>query len=530
MNLKSLTKLVMTTMSLGLASPPPAVPRLFRGSVHCGVVMLLFFLATAAFAGSATWKANPGSGTWNTAANWTPATIPNGAADTATFAFSGTKNVFFSADTEVNGIVFNAGASPFTLINQAPTVTISGKGITNNSGIVQNFTPGSGQIVFANSATAGSLTSFTNGGAIAFAGSSSAGKATFSNDGELTFLNTSTAGDATFINEGGKVSGAGGATIVFDTGSTAGNALITTNGGAVNGALNAETLFRGNAGNATLIANGGSGGGPGGLIHFVDASRGGTARVEVFGNGNLDISGHATPGMTVGSMEGNGRVFLGTRKLTVGSNNQNTTFSGSIRDGGANGGIGGSLAKTGTGELVLGRGNTYTGGTIITRGHLTVNNQGGSGTGIGPVQVNGGFLSGFGTITGAVNIGNGVAAGAVLLPGTAGTAASLTINNSLTFNPLSTYECVLVRTTPAVGKVNALGVIIHSGVTFEFVDRTTGTLTRGTVFTAINNISANPIGGTFANLADGTTFSSGGNTFKANYHGGNGNDLVLTVQ
>jgi autotransporter-associated beta strand protein len=158
--------------------------------------------------------------------------------------------------------------------------------------------------------------------------------------------------------------------------------------------------------------------------------------------------------MTVGSMEGNGRVFLGSRKLTVGSNNQNTNFSGSIQDGGANGGIGGSLAKTGTGELVLARRNTYTGGTIITRGHLTVNNQGGSGTGIGPGARSMAVSSGgSGTITAPVNIGNGVAAGAVLLPGTAGTAASLTINNSLTFNPLSTYECVLVRTTPAVGKV-----------------------------------------------------------------------------
>jgi hypothetical protein len=121
--------------------------------------VLIFFAATAAFAGSATWKANPGSGTWNTAANWTPATVPNGAADTATFAFSNIRSVFFAADTEVNGIVFNAGASPFTFINQAPTVTISGKGITNNSGIVQNFTPGPGQIIFTNSATAGSLTS-----------------------------------------------------------------------------------------------------------------------------------------------------------------------------------------------------------------------------------------------------------------------------------------------------------------------------------------------------------------------------------
>jgi autotransporter-associated beta strand protein len=438
--------------------------------------------------------------------------------------------VFFAADTEVNGIVFNAGASSFTIVNQAPTVTISGTGITNNSGIVQNFTPGPGQIIFTNSATAGSLTSFTNGGAITFAGSSSAGNATFSNDGELTFLNTSTAGDATFINEGGKVSGTGGAIIVFDTGSNARNALITTDGGAVSGALNAETLFRGNAGNATLIANGGSGGAPGGSIRFLDTSSGGTARIAVFGNGKLDISGHATPGMTIGSIEGSGRVFLGSRKLTVGRNNQNTKFSGSIQDGGANGGIGGSLAKTGTGEVVLARTNKYTGGTIITRGHLTVNNQGGSGTGSGPVQVNGGFLSGFGTITGVVNVGNGVAAGALLLPGTAGTPGSLTINNNLTFNPLSTYECVLDRTIPAVGKVNALGVMIHSGVTFDFVDRTVGTLTPGVVFIAINNISANPIGGTFANLADGATFSSGGNTFKANYHGGTGNDLVLTVQ
>jgi hypothetical protein len=167
MNLKSLTKLVMTTMSLGLASPPPAVPRLFRGSVRCGVVMLLFFLATAAFAGSATWKANPGSGTWNTAANWTPATIPNGAADTATFAFSNITRVFFAADTEVNGIVFNAGASPFTLSNQALTVTISGEGIINNSGIAQNFTAGPGEIIFINSATAGRLNSFSNTGATA---------------------------------------------------------------------------------------------------------------------------------------------------------------------------------------------------------------------------------------------------------------------------------------------------------------------------------------------------------------------------
>src|SRR5438552_2744434 len=144
MNLKCLTKRVMKTIALVLATAPPPVSRLSGRGVLQGVIMLLFFAATAAFAGSATWRANPSSGNWNAAANWTPATIPNGAADIATFAFSNKRSVFFAADTEVNGIVFNAGASPFTFINQAPTVTISGKGITNNSGIVQNFTPGPG--------------------------------------------------------------------------------------------------------------------------------------------------------------------------------------------------------------------------------------------------------------------------------------------------------------------------------------------------------------------------------------------------
>jgi len=48
--------------------------------------------------------------------------------------------------------------------------------------------------------------------------------------------------------------------------------------------------------------------------------------------------------------------------------------------------------------------------------------------------------------------------------------------------------------------------------------------------TVINNTSANPIAGTFSNLADASTFISGGTTFKANYEGGTGNDLTLTVQ
>ncbi len=54
------------------------------------VLLLSTFLSLldvpTAQAGSATWTLNPTSGDWNTAANWTPATIPNSPTDIATFS------------------------------------------------------------------------------------------------------------------------------------------------------------------------------------------------------------------------------------------------------------------------------------------------------------------------------------------------------------------------------------------------------------------------------------------------------------
>ena len=60
-----------------------------------------------AAAQDATWLANPGSGDFNTAANWTPGTVPTG---TAFFGTSSTTALSFAADTTVNGWTFNAGA------------------------------------------------------------------------------------------------------------------------------------------------------------------------------------------------------------------------------------------------------------------------------------------------------------------------------------------------------------------------------------------------------------------------------------
>ena len=108
------------TKAPGIASPlyvrftpasPGSNPRLVRKTfLQTMLAVAISVLALIiAHAGSATWDLNPGSGDWNTAANWTPMTVPNGPADIATFAVSNTTNVSISANAEVNGITFTSG-------------------------------------------------------------------------------------------------------------------------------------------------------------------------------------------------------------------------------------------------------------------------------------------------------------------------------------------------------------------------------------------------------------------------------------
>jgi autotransporter-associated beta strand protein len=302
--------------------------------------------------------------------------------------------------------------------------------------------------------------------------------------------------------------------------STAGSGTFTNNGGT--------TLFidSATAANATLIANGGLDGTGGGLIQFIGGA-GGTARMEVFGNGSLDISNNGE--LTTGSIEGTGFIFLGAFNLTVGSNNLSTTFSGVIQDGGINGGTGGSLTKSGKGKLTLSKASTYTGSTTVSKGTLLVTNKTGSATGTGAVQVQAGTLGGTGKISGAVTVASGTKA-AILAPGSGSKPGTLTIVSALTFNSHGTYKIDLNSATVTADKVVANGVTINSGALVSIADLGSGMLTTGTVFTVIDNTAATPIAGTFSNLVDGSTLVIGSNTYKANYEGGTGNDLTLTVQ
>src|SRR5439155_12759256 len=118
----------------------------------------------------------------------------------------------------------------------------------------------------------------------------------------------------------------------------------------------------------------------GGLIQFKDDSTGGTARVEVFGNASLSVIQHnpvlsGAPDITIGSLEGNGYVFLGGRILGIGSNNTSTTFSGIIT-GSDTGSTSGSITKVGSGLLLLSGANAYTGATTIAGDELFLASSG----------------------------------------------------------------------------------------------------------------------------------------------------------
>jgi hypothetical protein len=225
-------------------------------------------------AASATWSTNPPSGDWNSASNWVPMTVPNGPNANATFQTSNRTLVSLSADTEVNAIIFNSGASPFYIVNgTAITVTISGTGVTNSSGITQSFFI-SGHMAFTNASRAGDFTSFilptttSNHATITFSNSATAGSATFLNypGSIMSFSNSSTAESANVtLLGGGNPESATQA--VFANSSSAANALFTINGGQPsNGGLGATLEFfnTSRAGAGTFITNGGvGGGGPG---------------------------------------------------------------------------------------------------------------------------------------------------------------------------------------------------------------------------------------------------------------------------
>jgi len=181
----------------------------------------------------------------------------------------------------------------------------------------------------------------------------------------------------------------------------------------------------------------------------------------------------------IGSLTG-GRTyaFLGTGNHLVSGPILNSTNGAPI-----------SLAKSGTGRLILAAANTYGGATTVSGGTLLLNGS----LSTGAVTVANATLGGSGTINGPVTIQSG----ATLAPGNS--LGTLTINNNLTLAAGSTNVMELSKNPKTNDLLNVTGTLACGGNLL--VTNLAGTLAAGDSFKLFN---AGIYTGSFAGILPAT--------------------------
>jgi autotransporter-associated beta strand protein len=228
----------------------------------------------------------------------------------------------------------------------------------------------------------------------------------------------------------------------------------------------------------------------------------------------LDLNGFA---QTIGSLEGEGEVRLAQGRLTVGANENDTTFSGRIE-----GGPTAQLIKIGTGVLTLSGTHAMDGSTRVDAGTLLVN--GSLATSAVTVE-SAGALGGQGT-TGSVTCNGGrIIPGASLSSPSFGrlTAGTVSFNSGSTFRcevggPLGTAHDQIV--------VNGFLNIANSILSVQPF----GLGALSNQYTIIKIPGGASAFGHFTGLPEGTVFTpTPGRTYRITYAGGaSGHDVVLT--
>ena len=297
------------------------------------------------------------------------------------------------------------------------------------------------------------------------------------------------------------------------------------------------------------------------------------AAVVNLNGGTVDLNGLSE---TIGALNGLGGTIKNTgvaaSTLTLGGTNGNSTgFFGTISDD-----VGTiALVKTGTGSMLLGSDNNYSGGTTISGGNLQVGAGGAAGSlgsgplvnnsllsinrtgsltiagaisGSGPILHNGGgtttLTANSSTFTGPIvvnagtlvvnnNVGTGnvtIALGATLT-GSNGTMGDVAVaggtlspgtgTGTLTMGDLNVMTGSTVNfdltTVSSYDQINVSGgLTIGTGVTANFTSTISTGLPTDYLFLMIND-GADPIIGTFGGVAEGAIVSINGVDFTATY-------------
>lgn len=169
-----------------------------------------------------------------------------------------------------------------------------------------------------------------------------------------------------------------------------------------------------------------------------------------------------------------------------------------------------SLTLAGNNTALLGTNRLDNGSVIVT------------GTATNRYELNGGGVSGTGSVGALTSTGGGD-----ISPGTTGPGI-LTARGNVIGNGATTFSFQLNGTNPGTeydqlgvrGTVNLGGAALQLVVTFA--------APSNTVFLILTNDSNDAITGTFAGLAESSTLTNNGTVFRISYTGGTGNDVTLT--
>jgi hypothetical protein len=283
--------------------------------------------------------------------------------------------------------------------------------------------------------------------------------------------------------------------------------------------------FGAGGGSGAVAGNGGTYGGNGGS--GIGSRGGGGAAlggaVFVRDGGTLILTDTSFTGSTYTVTGGNGATAGGALGSVMFLNGVvNTTFDVSagtetISATDAIAGDGG-FGKTGAGTLVLGGTDSYTGATIVNAGTL---------------QVDGAIVSNVTVDAGAALDGNGstgavtVAAGGTLAPGD---SPGILNTGNVTLAAGAHFAAELGGPNAGIGgydQLAASGSVNLTGAKLGFSLINGFLPAGGEQFDIIR--SSGPVTGSFAGLPEGKKFFADEATWRITYHGGAGDDVVLTM-
>lgn len=433
------------------------------GRIRGAVIRLSCFLAAAAIgmvsmpaAQAVVYSWNGVSGTWNTAANWSPSSGTPGAYDdivfnttaanaasstitlgsanriirSGTFTTSGSTTLLAGGTartlTIMNpaGIVMSAASGPVTLGNGVAgndvLVTIRESQVwTNNS--ASNFTINNTTATFTRNSNA--FLTFRTGSTGAFVMSSTVAPNTNGILGPWAFFGSGT-GTRYATNSSGTIAGL--------VGTTAANATaLTDTTGTVNYDLASGT---GTIGAANFAGN---------TIRYT-----GSASTLTPGASSFSINGLVNSGTGVLTVATNPITIGSTRQLVINAASNGVTISSRIAD---NAGGASALVVGGPGNsTTLSGSNSFTGGITVLSGNLVLNNNNAAGTGTilgsgsGEIRVNPGItvanpvqidanVTNFTAIRG-VSGGNSALTGGITLVGSEGGGPIILADGTLTLS------------------------------------------------------------------------------------------------